>query len=54
MTQTHASNHQSALAQKHADLEAQIALEAGTLAPDAMKLQALKKQKLAVKDALQA
>ncbi|MDE0932083.1 MAG: YdcH family protein [Novosphingopyxis baekryungensis] len=45
-------SHLSALENKHARLESQIASEANRPSPDNVKLHALKKQKLALKDEL--
>ncbi|WP_420607248.1 YdcH family protein [Novosphingopyxis sp.] len=46
------NGHLSALENKHAKLESQIAYEANRPSPDDVRLHALKKQKLAVKDEL--
>lgn len=46
------NGHLSALESKHAKLETQIAFEANRPSPDEVRLQALKKKKLAVKDEL--
>lgn len=46
------NGHLSSLENKHAKLESQIAFEANRPSPDEVRLQALKKQKLAVKDEL--
>ena len=44
------NGHLSALENKHAKLESQIAYEANRPSPDAVRIHALKKQKLALKD----
>ncbi len=46
------NGHLSSLENKHAKLESQIAHEANRPSPDNVRLLALKKQKLAVKDEL--
>ncbi|MAC10921.1 MULTISPECIES: YdcH family protein [Novosphingopyxis] len=44
------NGHLSALENKHAKLESQIANEANRPSPDPVRIHALKKQKLALKD----
>ena len=46
------NGHLSALENKHAKLESQIAFEANRPSPDDVRLHTLKKQKLAVKEEL--
>lgn len=48
------SSHASALAAKHAGLEARIEEEMGRPAPDQVVLSTLKKQKLKIKEELRA
>ncbi len=45
--------HLVALKEKHASLDAAIVAEEGMVYPDAMKIQELKKQKLAVKQEIE-
>ena len=46
------NSHLSALRTKHSDLESRIAQEAGRPQPDEFLIHALKKRKLALKDAM--
>lgn len=50
----HAPAHANALQSKHAGLEARLRAEMNRPSPDAVTIQALKKQKLRIKEELQA
>ena len=52
MESTHAPGHTTALHSKHAGLEARLREELSRPAPDAATIQALKKQKLRIKEEL--
>lgn len=54
MTEAQTNPRTIALAARHAALDAEIAEEAAQLKPNDLKIQDLKRQKLAIKDELKA